>query len=60
MIRDEVARKYLYDLPFHVEVDTAVMTLELEAGFMLTPEDKSLATHAAAYALHMRGRLPYK
>jgi hypothetical protein len=47
--------RYLHYMPFHVQVDTAVKTIELESMIRLDPDDKSLATLAAAVALFQNG-----
>jgi hypothetical protein len=47
--------RYLRHMPFHIQVDTAVATIELESMITLDPDDKSLATLAAAVALYLIG-----
>jgi len=53
-MQQDVDARYSTSAPFHAEVNSIVAILEFETQIKLTPEDKSLALHSVAFALHLR------
>lgn len=54
---DEVERRYLTDAVFHARVDGAVGIIEQDRDVRFDAHDRSLATLAAAVALHQAREL---